>query len=52
MKYLFHTLKCSLPCCNILLYGTDGFSSPPKEGVLGILLVLDRVSTREPWVQL
>jgi hypothetical protein len=37
-------------------YGTDGFTSPPKEGVLWILspsksIVLGRVWTREPWVQ-
>jgi hypothetical protein len=40
----------------VLLHGTDGFTSPPKEGVLRILsplksIVLGRVWTREPWVQ-
>jgi hypothetical protein len=39
-----------------LRHGTDGFTSPPKEGVLRILsplksIDLGRVSTREPWVQ-
>jgi hypothetical protein len=39
-----------------LRHGTDGFSSPPKEGVLRILpplksIILGRVWTREPWVQ-
>jgi hypothetical protein len=39
-----------------LRHGTDGFTSPPKEGKLRILsplksIVLGRVWTREPWVQ-
>jgi hypothetical protein len=49
--------------CRVLLHavnlwhGTDGFTSPPKEGVLRILsslksIDLGRVWTREPWVQL
>jgi hypothetical protein len=39
-----------------LRHGTNGFTSPPKEGVLRILsplksIVLGRVWIREPWVQ-
>jgi hypothetical protein len=39
-----------------LRHGTDGFTSPPKEGMLRILSYLKsiefgRVWTREPWVQ-
>jgi hypothetical protein len=39
-----------------LRHGTDGFTSPPKRGVLRILstlksIVLGRVWIREPWVQ-
>jgi hypothetical protein len=48
--------------CRVLLHAvnlwhwTDGFTSPPKEGMLWILstlksIVLGRVWTREPWVQ-
>jgi hypothetical protein len=44
-KHLFHAVD--------LRHGTDGFISPPKEGVLQILsilksIVIGRVSTREP----
>jgi hypothetical protein len=42
MKYLFNTLKGSLTCREIL-YGTDGFISPPKEGVSRIFIVLGRI---------
>jgi hypothetical protein len=39
-----------------LRHGIDGYTSPPKEGVLRLLsplksIVLGRVWTREPWVQ-
>jgi hypothetical protein len=47
-RFLLHAVN--------LRYGTDGFTSPPKEGVLRILsplksIVLGRVWNREPWVQ-
>jgi hypothetical protein len=46
-KHLFHACKVILHAVN-LLHGTDGFTSPPKEGVLRILsplksIVLGRV---------
>jgi hypothetical protein len=44
MKYLFHTSKGSLTCCKILHHGADGFTSPPKEGVLQIFITL-----KNPW---
>jgi hypothetical protein len=55
-------LRTSFHACRVLLHavnlrhGTDGFTSPPKEGALRILsplksIVLSRVWTREPWVQ-
>jgi hypothetical protein len=52
-KYLF---QWSLKCRKTLQYGADGFTSPPKEVVLRIVIVLKtivfgRVWTREPWVQ-
>jgi hypothetical protein len=51
----FHALKECLTCCKIL-HGADGFTFPPKEGVLRIFIVLKiyrprRVLTRERWVQ-
>jgi hypothetical protein len=38
-----HTSKGSLTCCNIL-NGADGFTSPPKEGVLRIFIALKNPS--------
>jgi hypothetical protein len=35
-----HTLKVSLTCRKILRHGFDGFTAPPKEGVLRILIAL------------
>jgi hypothetical protein len=52
----FLALKGSLTCCRIL-HGADGFTSPLKESVLQIFIVLknpvvlSRVYMREPWVQ-
>jgi hypothetical protein len=40
-KYFFHTSQGSLTCHKILRHGTDGFTSPPKEVVLQIFIVLD-----------
>jgi hypothetical protein len=42
--YLFHTLKGSLICRNILRHGTDGFISPPKEVVLRIFIAIKNPS--------
>jgi hypothetical protein len=39
-KYLFHSSKGSLTCRKILWHGSGGFTSPPPEGVLRILMVL------------
>jgi hypothetical protein len=50
MKYLFHTSKRCLTYRNILRNGADGFTSPPKEGVMQIFVALGRVWTYEPWV--
>jgi hypothetical protein len=44
-KYLFHTSKGSLSCRKIVQHGADGFTSPPKEGVLRIFIALKRPST-------
>jgi hypothetical protein len=33
-------------CCNILLHGTSGFTSHPKEGVLRIFIALKNTSRR------
>jgi hypothetical protein len=54
-KHLFHASSVLLHAVN-LRHGTDGFTSPPKEGVLRILsplksIILGRVWTRESWVQ-
>jgi hypothetical protein len=38
-NYLFHTWK-GFWTCKILRYETDGFASPPKEGVLRIFIAL------------
>jgi hypothetical protein len=35
------TLKVSLTCHQILRHGVDGFSSPPKEGVMQIVIALE-----------
>jgi hypothetical protein len=35
-----HTSKGSLTCRKILRHGAEGFTSPPKEGVLGIVIAL------------
>jgi hypothetical protein len=35
-----HTSNESLTCRKILRHGTDGFSSPPKEGVLRVFVAL------------
>jgi hypothetical protein len=43
MKYLFHTSKASLTCRKIL-QSANGFSSPPKEGVLRIFIALKNPS--------
>jgi hypothetical protein len=43
-KYLFHTSKRSLTCRKILRHGADGFTSPPKEGVLRIFITLKNAS--------
>jgi hypothetical protein len=45
-----YTSNGYLTCCKIFRYGTDGFTSPPEEGVLRIFIALGRVQTREPWV--
>jgi hypothetical protein len=44
-KYLFHT-QSSLTCHKMLRHGTDGFTSPPKEGVMQIFIALKSPS---PW---
>jgi hypothetical protein len=36
MKYFFHISKGSLTCRKILRHRADGFTNPPKEGVLQI----------------
>jgi hypothetical protein len=41
-----HTLKGCLKCRKILRHGADGYTSPPKEGVLRILLPL---KIHRPW---
>jgi hypothetical protein len=52
-----HTKKWHFSYREILRYGTSGFTSPPKEGVLRILIALKNPSpsagflTREPWVK-
>jgi hypothetical protein len=43
-EYLFHTSKGSLTCHKILQHGTDGFTPPPKEGVLRISIALKNPS--------
>jgi hypothetical protein len=45
MKYLFHISKGSLTCCKIVLQGADGFTSPPKEGIMRILIALKNPSS-------
>jgi hypothetical protein len=44
MKCLFHTSKASLTCREIERYLADGFTSPLKEGVLRIFIVLKNSS--------
>jgi hypothetical protein len=39
-KYLFHTSKGTLTCRKISRLGTEGFTSPSKEGVLRIFIAL------------
>jgi hypothetical protein len=51
MKYLFHTWKGSLTCRKMLRHGADGFTSPPKEGMLQIFIILGWVKSLESWVQ-
>jgi hypothetical protein len=46
-----YALKSSLICHHILQHGTEGFISPPKEGMLWIFIALGRVWTSEPWIQ-
>jgi hypothetical protein len=43
-KYFFHTWKCSLTSCKILWHIADGFTSPPKEGVLRIFIAVKNPS--------
>jgi hypothetical protein len=55
LRASFHAHRVLLHAVNVQ-HGTDGFTYPPKEGVLRILsslksIVLGRVWTREPWVQ-
>jgi hypothetical protein len=38
-----HTSKASLTCRKISRQGADGFTSPPKNGVLWIFIALGRV---------
>jgi hypothetical protein len=40
IKYVFNTSKCYLTCYKILRNVADGFTSPPKEGVLRISIAL------------
>jgi hypothetical protein len=40
----FTFLRFFLTCHNILQYGADGFTPPPKEGVLRIFIVLNNSS--------
>jgi hypothetical protein len=40
----FHTSKGSLKCRKILQHGADGFTDPPKEGVLWIFIALKNPS--------
>jgi hypothetical protein len=53
LRIIVHGLKGSLTFCKDLRHGADGFTSPPKEGVLqpSKPIALSRVLTREPWVQ-
>jgi hypothetical protein len=55
-----HTSKGSLTCRKIFIHGADGFTSPPKEGVLrnfislknpSLSLSLGQVSTHKSWVK-
>jgi hypothetical protein len=41
-KHLFHARRVLLHAVN-LRHGTDGFTSPPKEGVLRILSLLKSI---------
>jgi hypothetical protein len=45
-KYLFHACKVLLHAVN-LRHGTDGFTSPPKEGVLRIFITHLGIITSE-----
>jgi hypothetical protein len=39
--YLYHTPQGFLTCRKILRHRSDGFTSPPKEGVLRIFIALE-----------
>jgi hypothetical protein len=41
-KYLFYTSKGYLTRRKFFRHGDDGFTSPPKEGVLGIFIALKK----------
>jgi hypothetical protein len=44
MKCLFHTSNGFLTCREILRHAADGFTSPPKGGLLRIFIAL-----KNPW---
>jgi hypothetical protein len=48
---MFNISNGSLKFRKILRHGADGFTSPPREGVLRNFIALTRVWSREPWVQ-
>jgi hypothetical protein len=47
-----HTSKRCLTCRKTLRRVANGFTSPPKEGVLRIIIALRLEWTHEPWFQL
>jgi hypothetical protein len=44
-KYLLHTSQGSSTCRKLLTHGIDGFTSPPKEVVLRILVAVKTPSS-------
>jgi hypothetical protein len=50
LRSIFHTFKGSLTFRKLLKHGAEGFTSPPREGVLRIFIALRRGWTSEPCI--